>query len=52
VEFYDDELKLRHRIGEGGMELEELSFQQLRSLEEDMNSSIAKIRERKVKYYF
>jgi len=43
-----DELK-RHRIGEGGMELDDLSFQQLRSLEEDMNSSIAKIRERKVK---
>ncbi|CAJ2646499.1 agamous-like MADS-box protein TM6 isoform X1 [Trifolium pratense] len=39
--------QIRHRIGEGGMELDDLSFQQLRSLEEDMNSSIAKIRERK-----
>lgn len=38
----------RHRIGEGGLELDDLSFQQLRSLEEDMVSSIAKIRERKV----
>ncbi|CAK8539953.1 unnamed protein product [Lathyrus oleraceus] len=39
--------QIRHRIGEGGLELDDLSFQQLRSLEEDMVSSIAKIRERK-----
>ncbi|CAL0311477.1 unnamed protein product [Lupinus luteus] len=37
--------QIRHRIGEG-MD-DDLSFQQLRSLEEDMVSSIGKIRERK-----
>nr|AXR70626.1 MADS-box 4 [Momordica dioica] len=39
--------QIRHRIGEGGLELNDLSCQQLCSLEEDMNSSIAIIRERK-----
>ncbi|XP_004512094.1 agamous-like MADS-box protein TM6 isoform X2 [Cicer arietinum] len=39
--------QIRHRIGEGGLELDDLSFQQLRSLEDDMVSSIAKIRDRK-----
>ncbi|KOM45201.1 hypothetical protein LR48_Vigan06g050700 [Vigna angularis] len=38
--------QIRHRIGEG-LDLDELSFQQLRTLEEDMVSSIGKIRERK-----
>lgn len=42
--------QIRHRIGEGGLELDDLSFQQLRSLEDDMVSSIAKIRDRKVPY--
>ncbi|XP_019420242.1 PREDICTED: floral homeotic protein DEFICIENS-like isoform X2 [Lupinus angustifolius] len=37
--------QIRHRIGEGLDD--DLSFQQLRSLEEDMVSSIGKIRERK-----
>jgi len=40
----------RHRIGEG-LDLDELSFQQLRTLEEDMVASIGKIRERKVKKF-
>ncbi|QCD91081.1 floral homeotic protein DEFICIENS-like isoform X1 [Vigna unguiculata] len=38
--------QIRHRIGEG-LDLDELSFQQLRTLEEDMVASIGKIRERK-----
>ncbi|KAL2348575.1 hypothetical protein Fmac_002575 [Flemingia macrophylla] len=38
--------QIRHRIGEG-LDLDDLSFQQLRTLEEDMVASIGKIRERK-----
>ncbi|XP_061345647.1 agamous-like MADS-box protein TM6 isoform X3 [Gastrolobium bilobum] len=38
--------QIRHRIGEG-FDMDDMSFQQLRSLEEDMVSSIGKIRERK-----
>ncbi|KAG5069726.1 Floral homeotic protein DEFICIENS [Glycine soja] len=40
--------QIRHRIGEG-LDMDDMSFQQLRTLEEDMVSSIGKIRERKVK---
>ncbi|KAG4386556.1 hypothetical protein JHK82_030323 [Glycine max] len=36
----------RHRIGEG-LDMDDMSFQQLRTLEEDLVSSIGKIRERK-----
>ncbi|KAL3038898.1 hypothetical protein AAZX31_01G156700 [Glycine max] len=38
--------QIRHRIGEG-LDMDDMSFQQLRTLEEDMVSSIGKIRERK-----
>ncbi|XP_057449321.1 agamous-like MADS-box protein TM6 isoform X2 [Lotus japonicus] len=38
--------QIRHRLGEG-LDMDDLSFQQLRKLEEDMVSSIGKIRERK-----
>lgn len=38
----------RQRIGEGMNNLDDLSFQQLRTLEDDMVSSTEKIRERKV----
>ncbi|MED6123443.1 Floral homeotic protein [Stylosanthes scabra] len=39
--------QIRNRIGEGNLDMDDLSFQQLRTLEEDMVSAIAKIRERK-----
>ncbi|XP_061339575.1 agamous-like MADS-box protein TM6 isoform X2 [Gastrolobium bilobum] len=38
--------QIRHRIGEG-LDMDDLSFQQLRTLEDDMVSSVEKIRERK-----
>ncbi|KAL2595879.1 hypothetical protein AAZV13_11G067100 [Glycine max] len=38
--------QIRHRIGEG-LDMDDMSFQQLRTLEEDLVSSIGKIRERK-----
>ncbi|MED6181374.1 Agamous-like MADS-box protein tm6 [Stylosanthes scabra] len=39
--------QIRNRIGEGNLDMDDLSFQQLRTLEEDMVSAISKIRERK-----
>ncbi|KAL1316490.1 agamous-like MADS-box protein TM6 isoform X2 [Arachis duranensis] len=39
--------QIRNRIGEGSLDMDDMSFQQLRTLEEDMVSAIAKIRERK-----
>ncbi|RYQ79966.1 hypothetical protein Ahy_Scaffold1g106687 isoform B [Arachis hypogaea] len=43
--------QIRNRIGEGSLDMDDMSFQQLRTLEEDMVSAIAKIRERKVMNY-
>ncbi|XP_057421717.1 agamous-like MADS-box protein TM6 [Lotus japonicus] len=40
--------QIRQRIGEGMNNLDDLSFQQLRTLEDDMVSSTEKIRERKL----